>query len=75
MRLFLIIVLFMPCILLGQNDEQKPVSIEVDYYYGSILEHNPDINHLIIDHPTGVIVSFNRKTYGFNALGAQVQLS
>ncbi|MEP2936788.1 MAG: acyloxyacyl hydrolase [Gilvibacter sp.] len=67
MRLLCIIFVLIPAILLGQNEEQKPFSVEVDYFKGSILEHNPDINHLIIDHPTGLIVSYNRKTYGFNA--------
>lgn len=52
----------------GQDaEEQKPFSLELDYYYGTILEHNPDINHLITDHPEGFVLSYNRKTYGFNA--------
>lgn len=53
-------------VFLGQQNELKPVSVEVDFYQGAILEHNPDISHLIIDHPTGVLISFNRKTYGWN---------
>ena len=52
--------------LFSQQNELKPVSIEFDYFYGSIMEHNQGISHLITDHPTGVIVSYNRKTYGFN---------
>lgn len=52
--------------LFSQEKELKPVSLEVDYFYGSVLEHNPDIGHLISGHPTGFIFSFNRKTYGFN---------
>ncbi|GER60651.1 hypothetical protein ULMA_27590 [Patiriisocius marinus] len=47
--------------------EQRPFSIEADYFYGSILEHNPDISHLITGHPRGVTLTFNRKTYGFKA--------
>ncbi len=61
----LIIVISSPY-LLAQQNEVYPFSIDVDYFYGSILEHNPDIAHLITDHPSGVIVSYNRKTYGFN---------
>jgi len=49
-----------------EEKELKPFSVEFDYFYGSILEHNPDINHLIIDHPTGFVLTYNRKTYGFN---------
>jgi len=62
---------FLITILVGysiqsQEKELKPVSLEVDYTYGSILEHNPDIEHLITGHPTGFILTYNRKTYGFN---------
>jgi len=49
------------------QEEQKPVTLDASFFYGSILEHNPDINHLITGHPTGFILSYNRKTYGFNA--------
>ncbi len=50
----------------SQKKELKPVSLELDYYYGSILEHNADIAHLITGHPTGFVFSYNRKTYGWN---------
>ena len=33
-------------------------------FYGSILLHNSDISHLIAAHPAGVILGYNRKTYG-----------
>ena len=52
--------------LFSQEEELKPVSLESDFFYGSILEHNPDIQHLITGHPTGFFLSYNRKTYGFN---------
>ncbi len=48
------------------QEEQKPFSIDGTYFYGTIMEHNPDIGHLITDHPEGFIVQYNRKTYGFN---------
>ncbi|QAA82838.1 acyloxyacyl hydrolase [Aequorivita sp. H23M31] len=52
--------------LFSQEEEKKPVSLEADFFYGNILEHNPAIQHLITGHPTGFILSYNRKTYGFN---------
>ncbi len=52
--------------VLSQEKELYPISLESDFFYGSILEHNPDIQHLITGHPTGFLLSFNRKTYGFN---------
>ncbi|MDA0863466.1 MAG: acyloxyacyl hydrolase [Bacteroidetes bacterium] len=52
--------------LLAQQRELKPYAIELDYYYGSILEHNSDIAHLITGHPTGFNLIYNRKTFGYN---------
>ncbi len=50
----------------AQQNEIKFFSLEVGYFYGSILDHNPGIEHLITGHPTGIIASISRKTYGFN---------
>lgn len=63
-----VLVLFCSLSILAQDTETelKPFSFEFDYYHGTILEHNPDIAHLITDHPTGFSLAFNRKTYGFN---------
>lgn len=61
-----IFFLLFTSLIFSQEEELKPISIEADYFYGSILEHNPDISHLITDHPTGFVLSLNRKTYGFN---------
>lgn len=64
--LFLFTVFLLSFPLFSQEVELKPISLEADFFYGSILEHNPDIQHLITGHPTGFIFSYNRKTYGFN---------
>lgn len=42
-------------------------SIEADYFYGNFLEHNPDLGHLILGHPQGISVAFNKKTFGNKA--------
>lgn len=62
----LLVFLFLTFPLFSQEKEKKPVSIEADYFYGNTLEHNPSIQHLITGHPTGFVLSYNRKTYGFN---------
>lgn len=50
------------------SQENKSIStIDANFFYGSILEHNPDIAHLITDHPSGLILSYNRKTFGFKS--------
>ena len=61
-----------PCLffllsLIGKAQEEKPqkyYSLDASYFYGTIMEHNPDIAHLITGHPVGVILSWNEKTYG-----------
>jgi len=46
-----------------ENDTQV-VAIDVNYMYGVIANHNSNILHLITGHPEGVLVSWNRKTFG-----------
>lgn len=48
----------------AQNEGKKYFSIDGSYFYGSIVEHNPHISHLITHHPEGILLSFNRKTFG-----------
>lgn len=51
----------------AQNEIKKYYAFDANYFYGSIVEHNPDIAHLITGHPSGVILSFQRKTYGLES--------
>ena len=52
----------------AQSTEQSPniATLDVSLMHGTILQHNPDISHLITDHPTGILLSYNRKTFGEN---------
>ena len=52
-------------VLYAQDEDPKRFSIDANLFYGTILQHNPDISHLITAHPTGVILAYNRKTYGY----------
>ncbi len=63
---FLVLFCFLYLTSFSQNEEKKPFSLDFSPFYGTILEHNPDISHLITHHPTGFVLSYNRKTYGFN---------
>ena len=49
------------------QDNKNSSTLDANFFYGSILEHNPDISHLITDHPSGLILSYNRKTFGHKA--------
>ena len=47
--------------------QEKPIgsyTVEADYFYGNILPHRKSIYHLITTHPEGMMLSFNRKTFG-----------
>lgn len=49
----------------GNGQENKPSSyFDVNYFKGNIALHNDDILHLISGHPEGVILSWNKKTFG-----------
>ena len=60
--ILLLISCFLASLLQGQN--QQVFELEANYFYGSILRHNKDISSLITGHPEGIILSYNRKTYG-----------
>lgn len=63
--LYFFICLLLPCNALSQ--EGNYYEIEASYFYGSILRHNKDIASLITGHPEGIIVGFNKKSYGAKA--------
>tara|TARA_R110000868_G_scaffold69537_2_gene204613 strand:+ start:8884 stop:10026 length:1143 start_codon:yes stop_codon:yes gene_type:complete len=48
-----------------KSEEVKKYTLDANQFYGTILRHNPDVSHLIDSHPGGLILSLNRKTYGF----------
>jgi hypothetical protein len=56
---------FLISLLVYSQDVKNSFEFDANYFYGTILEHNPDIAHLISEHPSGVILSYNKKTYGF----------
>ena len=58
---------FVFTVISAQEDQDRRYAFEANYFYGTILEHNPHISHLITGHPEGFILSFNEKTYGRQA--------
>jgi len=42
----------------------KKYVLDASQFNGSILLHNPDISHLITEHPAGFMLSINRKRFG-----------
>lgn len=68
MRVFLLLIMifFGSLTSFSQVENPNPISISADYFYGTILEHNPEIQHLITGHPNGFLLSYNHKTFGQN---------
>ncbi len=66
MRRLLLLLILTTSWLAAQETQEKYESVNLNYFYGSILEHNKDVAHLITGHPEGIILSYNRKTYGLN---------
>ncbi|WP_339629053.1 acyloxyacyl hydrolase [uncultured Maribacter sp.] len=65
---FLFFLLFSITFCFSQEStELKKYTLDANQFYGSIILHNPDISHLINAHPGGIILSYNRKTYGAEA--------
>ena len=65
-RCLILSLLCISSLIYSQEQEVKPFELEANYFYGSILRHNKDIASLITGHPEGILLSYNRKTYGFN---------
>ncbi|MDC6390749.1 acyloxyacyl hydrolase [Maribacter sp. PR1] len=63
LRCFLYVFLI-SAIGFSQNVDIKKHTLDFSQFYGSVLLHNPDISHLISNHPGGFIIGYNRKTYG-----------
>ena len=66
MRLLLLGVFCSICSVTFSQEKQHTSYLEVNYFKGNIALHNNDILHLIKGHPEGFILSWNKKTYGFN---------
>lgn len=64
MNKFYYFLLFVPLLVFPQEKQQGKYSIDAGYFYGNIVPHSQAIQHLITAHPEGIIVSFNRHTFG-----------
>ena len=62
----ILVVLFLAGVGVFAQDEATPdnYSFDANFFSGSVILHNPDISHLITEHPLGFMLGYNRKTYG-----------
>ena len=38
--------------------------LQASYFYGNFIPHNKNIKHLIVGHPRGILLKYNKKTFG-----------
>ena len=65
LRVLLLLFLFtLGCGFSQDTGRIHNYTFDLNYFYGSIILHNPDISHLISEHPAGLVLGYNRKTFG-----------
>ena len=61
---FIVVPVFVfQCFAQTDTDGKKYI-LDASPFYGSVLLHNPDISHLITEHPSGFILGLSQKRYG-----------
>lgn len=63
-RSLLLVLFLLPFVVFSQEKQASNFSVDAQYYYGTLLRHNKNIAHLVRQHPVGLVLSFNKKTYG-----------
>ena len=61
--LYYLLLLF-PTLFFAQENPAGSYTVDANYFYGNIIPHRKSIQHLIISHPQGMVISFNKKTFG-----------
>lgn len=62
MKHFFIAIITLYCGLLWSTGKKNNhFTFDANVFYGTILQHNPDIAHLITGHPSGLILSYSKK--------------
>ena len=67
MKQLLFLLCFAISSLVFSQETTSSSYVDVNYFRGNIALHNNSILHLIKGHPEGVIVSWNKKTFGNEA--------
>lgn len=67
-KCFTLFFLCISTILFCQDKKKQPkhYAIQLEYLYGNIIKHRKNISHLAVSNPSGVSVSFNKKTTASN---------
>ncbi|WP_369992560.1 acyloxyacyl hydrolase [Winogradskyella sp.] len=60
-------IILLGLLLFSQEKRASDSYFDLNYFSGNIALHNNDILHLITGHPEGIILSWNKKTFGNEA--------
>lgn len=58
------LLIFLISAMAFSQEQNGKFTVDANYFYGNILPHNNTIRHLITEHPEGILISFNKKTFG-----------
>lgn len=64
MRKTVYILFFTLTFFANAQDKTNTSFLELNFFYGNILEHAPQLKPIIQSHPSGVLFSWNRKKLG-----------
>lgn len=60
--------MLLPFVALCQEQSAEGgYTVDANYFYGNIIPHRKSIKQLITGHPEGMVIGFNRKTFGNKA--------
>lgn len=59
-------LLFLGLTLSAQESEFSSTYLDFNYFSGNIALHNPSILQLIKGHPEGIVIGWNKRTFGKN---------
>lgn len=66
MKNIIFFLIFFPVLVFSQ-EENSSYNVDVNNFYGKILNHSDHISHLLNQSPEGVVISLNKKTFGENS--------
>lgn len=66
MKYLLTYLFCLVCFFCFSQENEKSSYFDANYFRGNIALHDNGLLHLIKGHPEGVILSWNKKTYGHN---------
>jgi hypothetical protein len=61
--LHILVCVFTVATAFAQSDT-RATTWDIHYLNGPVLEHNPDIGQLILGHTQGILIKYNRPTFG-----------